>query len=90
MLFYDLLFFLVLLLALIYAIKADLLFMILGTTIIIFLIFELFLISPLEVFTSLLKFIISNPLGLLVALIPLVVASINYLIKKLRSDKTIE
>lgn len=87
MLFFDLIFFLVLLLALIWSIKADLLFMILGTVIVIFLIFQLFLINPLEVFTFLLLFVFSNPLGLLIALIPLIVVSINYLIKKLRSDK---
>jgi len=90
MLFFDLIFFLVLLLALIWSIKADLLFMILGTVIVIFLIFQLFLINPLEVFTSLLLFVFSNPLGLLIALIPLIVASINYLTKKRRSDKDSE
>jgi len=87
MLFFDLIFFLILLLALIWAIKADLLFMILGITIILFLIFQLFLINPLDVFSSLLLFIISNPLGLLIALIPLIVVSIKYVIKKLRFDK---
>lgn len=87
MLFFDLIFFLILLLALIWAIKADLLFMILGITIIVFLIFQLFLINPVDVLTSLLLFIISNPLGLLIVLIPLIVASINYIIKKLRFDR---
>lgn len=76
--------FLLMLIILLWGIKADIFFMLLGTVVLLYVLTLLFFINPLEVFITTIEFVFFNPTGLLIILIPLIFYGILQLFKKRR------
>ncbi|MFX1326296.1 MAG: hypothetical protein ACFE8N_15205 [Promethearchaeota archaeon] len=64
--------FLLLLIAFLYVIKADLFFMIFGTVVLLYFLILLFFMDPLEILFATIEFIFLNPFGFIIIFIPLV------------------
>jgi hypothetical protein len=75
-------FFLLLLVAFLWVIKADIFFMVFGTVVLMYFLIMLFFMDPLEVLLSTFEFILLNPLGILILIIPLVIYLIFHWSKK--------
>jgi hypothetical protein len=63
--------FLLLLIAFLWGIKADILFMIFGTVVLIYVLVLLFFQDPIEILIDTIEFVFFNPFGLLVVCVPL-------------------
>lgn len=80
--FLDAVFFLMILLVLLWSIKADFFFMFFGMAILLYFIIQLFFMNPFEILLSLLNFMFLNPLGFLLLFIPLLINIIYHYHKK--------
>lgn len=80
--FLDAVLFLMILLVLLWSIKADFFFMFFGTAILLYFIIQLFFMNPFEILLSLLNFMFLNPLGFLLLFIPLIINIIYHYRKK--------
>jgi len=69
----DSMFFLLLLVAFLWVIKADIFFMVFGTVILMYFFVMLFFMDPIEVLLRTFEFIVINPVGIIILIIPLVV-----------------
>jgi len=87
--FLDSLLFLVVLLVLLWSIKADLFFLIFGTALLVFFLIQLFFMNPIDILISIGSFILLNPTGFIFLFIPLIISSIKYLIRKIYLMKTV-
>lgn len=76
-----------LLLAFLWTIKADIFFMIFGTVILLYFLFQLFFVDPLEIVFSVGEFFLINPFSVLILFIPLIIHGIHQGIRKLRNSK---
>lgn len=81
--FLDSLFFLVILLLIIWSIKADLFFVIFGFAVFMFILFQLFFMNSLDIIISISNFILFNPFGFFLLFIPLIISIIKYFLEKL-------
>jgi len=81
--FLDSLLFLIILLVIIWSIKADLFFVIFGFAIVIFILFQFFFMDPFNILISISNFILFNPFGLFLLFIPLIVSIFKYIFEKL-------
>ena len=79
--------FLFLLVSFLWVLKADLIFMIFGTAVLIYIMIQLFFMDPVEIIISTGQFFLINPFGILILFIPLIIHGINYGIKKLKRTK---
>lgn len=86
--FINSLLFLLLLLLLIWTIKADFFFMVLGTVILLYFLFQLFFMDPLEIIFSIRDYFLINPSGVLILFIPLIISGVSHLLKKFSNSKT--
>lgn len=87
--FLNSLLFLLLLLAFVWIIKADLFFMIFGTVILLYFIIQMLFMDPLEVLFSIGGFLLLNPFGFIILFVPLLVYGIfQGLRKKYYSKKS--
>lgn len=80
--FLDSLLFILILLILLWTIKADFFFIIFGIASFLYFLIVLFSYNPLEIILSIFNFIFSNPLGLVIFFIPIIIYSIAKNIKK--------
>ena len=83
--FLNSLLFLVLLLSFFWIIKADLFFMIFGIVLILYFVIYSFTLDPFEVLITIGQFVFTNPLGILILFIPLIIYGINQGVQKLKS-----
>lgn len=74
-------------LILLWIIKADFLFIILGIAAFLFFLIILFSEDPLEITFAILNFLFLNPLGLLIIFIPLILYLIKEGLKKRKNQK---
>ena len=89
--FFNSLIFLLILLMLLVSIKADFFFIIFGLVIFFYVIISLFLVSPSEIFFSVVSFIFLNPIGFTIIFIPLVINYVHkFLNKYFKSRKDLE
>jgi hypothetical protein len=65
-------------------IKADLFFMIFGTVVLFFFLFQLFFMDPIEILFSIGVFFMQNPFGVLILFIPLIIYGIHQGVRKKR------
>ena len=80
--FLDSLLFLLILLVLLWSIKADLFFVVFGFAILLFFLIQLFFMQPLDILLSIVNFMFLNPAGFILLFIPLIISLIKYVIKK--------
>lgn len=80
-------FFILFILILLWFIKADFFFIILGIAAFLFFLIIYFSKSPLEIILSILNFLFLNPLGLLLIFIPLILYLVREQIKKHLNQK---
>jgi hypothetical protein len=80
--FLDSLLFLLILLVLLWSIKADLFFVVFGFAILLFFLIELFFMQPLEILLSIINFMFLNPTGFILLFIPFIIAFIKHVVKK--------
>lgn len=85
--FLNSLFFLIVLLFLVWNIKAELFYMIFGIFVFLYIISLLFLVDPLEIIIRTLLFMCFNPLGIITLFIPIIIYGIHQSIKKIKSVK---
>lgn len=85
--FLNSLLFLLLLLAFLWTIKADLFFMIFGTVILLYFITQMFFMDPLEILFSVGEFFLLNPFGVFILFIPLMIYGIYWGIRKISNSK---
>lgn len=81
--FLDALLFLVILLVIIWSVKADFFLVIFGFAILFFFLIQLFFMNPVDILIAIGSFIILNPLGFVLLFIPLVISFSKYGLKKL-------
>ncbi len=80
--FFNALIFLLILLILLVSIKADFFFLIFGLVLLIFFVISLFFMSPLEIISSVISFIVLNPIGLVLLFVPLIISLLSKFLKK--------
>jgi hypothetical protein len=85
--FLDSLLYLTILLVLLWSVKADLFFVVFGFAVLIFFLFQLFFIDPLEIIFSIVSFILLNPAGFLLFFIPSIISILKYIIKKIHQKR---
>jgi hypothetical protein len=81
--FLDAIFFFIILSVLLWSIKADLFFIIFATVILLYIIIQLFFMDPIDIILSLANFLFLNPSGFFFLIIPFIIASFQYFIKKI-------
>ncbi len=85
--FLDSILFVFFILILLWLIKADFLFIILGIAAFLYFLLILFSENPLGITLSILNFLFLNPLGLLIIFIPLIIYLLREGVKKYRIQK---
>jgi hypothetical protein len=85
--FLNSLLFLGLLLSFFWIIKADLFFMIFGMALLLYFVINSFFVDPFEILFTIGQFIFTQPLGLLILFIPLIIYGIDKGIQKLKPKK---
>jgi hypothetical protein len=79
--------FLLLLLGFFWIIKADLFFMVFGTVVMLYFIIQSLFVDPLSVIFAIGQFILTNPFGLLILFIPLLLYGLDQRIRKMRNSR---
>lgn len=85
--FLDSLFFLIILLVLLWSVKADLFFVVFGFAVLIYFLFQLFFIDPLEILFSIASFLLLNPAGFILLFIPSIISILKYITTKIYQKK---
>jgi len=84
---FDSILFIFFILILLWVIKADFLFIILGIAAFLYFLIILFSENPLEITFSILNFILLNPLGLFLIFVPLILYILKISMKKYLNQK---
>lgn len=85
--FFDSVLFIFFILILLWLIKADFLFLILGIAAFLYFLIILFSENPLQITFSILNFLFMNPLGLFLIFVPLILYILKEGVKKYLSQK---
>jgi len=85
--FFDSLIFLLILIIFLLAIKADFIFLIFGAVVLLYFILELSSMNTLEIFFSIIDYMIMSPFWLLILIFPMIIYGIFILIRKYKRIK---
>jgi len=85
--FFDSLIFLLILMIFLLAIKADFIFLIFGAVVLLYFILELASINTLDIFFSIIDYMIVNPFWILILIVPVIIYGISILIRRYKVIK---